>query len=151
MAGEWDFDFEIREACPNRVRYLREAVDMLVHSYPDVDVVDIGWLGPCFYRTVFRTAVNNPEDYKEVALAVARLNEFIRGVRAQLAAYGWQVFEKEAYVKESYVYVDAVWVRKIRVNGRRHVTAMDIYELALPHIKGYGGAPPEVLEAAVLA
>jgi hypothetical protein len=139
MAGEWDFDFDIREACPNRVRYLREAVDMLVHGYPDIDVVDGGTeLGPCVYKTVFRTAINNPEDHKGFALAVARLNEFIRDVKARLAAYGWVVFEKEAYVKENYVYVDVTWVRKIRVNGRRHVSVMDVYELAMPYMAKRG-------------
>jgi hypothetical protein len=145
MAGE--FEFDIRSACRrNYVRYLREAVDMLVHSYPDADVVDGGTeLGPCVYKTVFRTAINNPEDHKEFALAVARLNEFIRDVRARLEAYGWVVFEKEAYVKENYVYVDVTWVRKIRINGRRYVSVMDIYELARPYFK----TNTELSEAAV--
>jgi hypothetical protein len=136
------------------VRYLREAVDTLVHNYPDVDVVDNGTeLGPCFYRTVFRTTANNLEDHKEFALAVARLNEFIRNVNAMLAYYGWMVFEKEAHVRRNYVYMDVMWVRKIRVNGRRYVSVMDIYELALPYIKGYrgSGGPSEVLEAAAVA
>jgi len=84
MAGE----FDIRAACRNRVGYLREAVNMLKHKYPDVDVVVDGeQIGPCFYRTVFRTAVNNPEDHKEVALAIARTNEYMRDVKAMLSSY----------------------------------------------------------------
>jgi len=132
MAGE----FDIREACPNRVRYLREAVNVLIFNYPDVDVVDNGVeLGPCVYRTIFRTAISNPEDNKAVALAIARINEYIRDVRARLEAYGWEVFEKDSYVEEGYVYVEVKWVRKIRIPGKRHISLMDIYELALPHIE----------------
>lgn len=141
MAGEWDFDFDIREACPNRVRYLREAVDMLVHNYPDVDVVDNGTeLGPCIYQTVFRASVSDSEDSKEVALAVARINQFIRDLKARQAAFGWGIFDKAAYVDGGYVYVGVTWVKKIRLPGVRYATIMDIYELARPYIGDMGRA-----------
>jgi hypothetical protein len=127
MRGEWD----IRASCPNRVKYLREAVDMLRHNYHDVDVVDSGTeLGPCVYRTVFRVAVSNPED---VALAVARINEFIRSVKAQLEGYWW-LFEKASHVDGGYVYMDAIWLRRIWLPFKKYATPMDIYELAAPHL-----------------
>jgi hypothetical protein len=128
MAGE----FDIREACRNNyVRYLREAVDMLTHSYPDVDVVDKGSvLGPCLYKTVFVTSVSDPEDYKAFALAVSRANQFIRDIKARLNGYGWDIFEKESYMEGNYVYTVAVWVKKVRIPGKRFVSVMDIYEMA---------------------
>ncbi len=129
-------EFDIRAACRNRVGYLREAVDMLAHHYPDVDVVDSGTvLGPCVYQTVFRVSADT-EDYKAVALAVARINEFIRDLSARLSAYGWVVFEKEGYPKgEGHVYVVVRWVKKIRLPDRRYTSVMDIYELALPYMR----------------
>jgi len=149
MAGEF-FEFDIREACRNRANYLREAVDMLKHNYPDVDVVEVSVVGPCFYKTVFRTTASNPEDFKEVALVVSRINDFIRNVKARLAAYGWNIFEKVAHVDGGYVYVDVTWLKKIRLPDRRYTTAMDIYELAFPYIKaerGEGAGPSKVLLA----
>jgi hypothetical protein len=135
MAGERDFEFDIREACPNRVRYLREAVDMLTHNYPDVDVVEKGVeLGPCVYRTVFRSMVK--EDFKAAALAVSRINEFVRNIVASLETYGWRAFEKESYIDGGYVYVDVTWVRRIRLPNKRYASLMDIYELSLPYIEG---------------
>jgi len=132
MGGEWD----IRKACVNRVRYLAEAVDTLKHNFPDVDVVDGGTeLGPCFYRTVFRVAVST-EDVKAAALGVSRINEFIRGVRAGLEAYGWRVFEKVSYVEGPHVYMEVRWVRRIRLKHKDYATLMDIYELALPYLVG---------------
>jgi hypothetical protein len=130
-------EFDIRAVCRNNyVRYLRDAVDMLVHNYPDVDVVDNGSvLGPCLYKTVFMTSVSNPEDHKDFALAVSRANQFIRDIKARLVSYGWDVFEKESYLEGNYVYTVVTWVKKIRLSDRRHTTAMDIYELALPYIK----------------
>jgi len=138
MAGEF-LEFDIREACRNHVNYLREAADMLKHNYPDIDVVEVSVVGPCFYKTVFRTAAPNPEDFKEVALVVSRINDFIRNVKARLAAYGWNIFEKVAHVDGGYVYVDVMWVKKIRLPDRRYTTAMDIYKLAFPYIKAEGG------------
>jgi len=136
MRGEWN----IRAACVNRVRYLSEAVDMLRSNYPDVDVVDGGTeLGPCFYRTVFRVAVPT-EDGKAAALAVSRINEFIRGVRAGLEAYGWRVFEKVSYVEGPHVYMEVRWVRRIRLPHKDYATLMDIYELAAPYLGPRGGA-----------
>jgi hypothetical protein len=152
MAGEsWEFD--IREACRNNyVRYLRDAVDMLSHGYPDVDVVDNGSeLGPCLYKTVFMMSVSDPEDYKAFALAVSRVNQFIRDIKARLVAYGWNVFEKESYTEGNHVYTVAVWVKKIRLPDKRYATAMDIYELALPYIeakRGEGAGLSEVLAEA---
>jgi hypothetical protein len=149
-----DGEFDIRVACRNRVRYLREVVDMLTHNYPDIDVADKGTeLGPCIYRTVFRVSVSNPEDDKAVALAVARVNQLIRDVKARQAAYGWGVFEKEAYVGGGYVYVDVRWVKKIRLPGAGYATVMDVYELAEPYIngrRGEGAGPHGALEAAAL-
>jgi hypothetical protein len=136
MAGEWDFGFDIREACPNRVKYLREAVDMLIHNYPDVYVVDNGAeLGPCFYRTIFSVPVSNPEDSKEVAMAVTRANQFIRDVAARLEPYGWRVFEKESYVDGNNVYTEVRWIRRVRLPNKRNASLMDIYELVVPYIK----------------
>ena len=149
MAGEF-FEFDIREACRNRVNYLSEAVDMLKHNYPDIDVAEVSVVGPCFYKTVFRTVAPNPEDYKAVALAVARINQFIRDVLSRLKAYGWAVFEKEYYVEGKDVYMSVTWVKKIRLPDRRYTTAMDIYELAFPYIKaerGEGAGLSEVLLA----
>jgi hypothetical protein len=141
-------EFDIREACRNRVMYLREAVDMLTHSYPDVDVVDSGsMLGPCVYQTVFRVAADT-EDYKAVWLAVSRINAFIRDVKARLAAYRWVVFEKESYVEGGYVYMTVTWIKKIRLPDRRYTSVMDIYELALPYMKE--GAGPSVVPAEAL-
>jgi hypothetical protein len=132
MAG----DFDIREACPNRVRYLNGAVNAPIFKYPDVDVVDNGVeLGPCVYRTIFRMAVSNPEDNKAVALAIARINEYIRDVKARLDGYGWEIFEKETYIEEGYVYVEVKWMRRVRIPGKKYVSLMEIYELALPHIE----------------
>jgi hypothetical protein len=134
MRGEWD----IRAACPNRVKYLQEAVDMVRHNYHDVDVVDGGTeLGPCVYRTVFRVAAT-PEDGKAAALAIARINEFVRGVRAALEAYGWRVFEKVGYVDGGYAYMEVTWLRRIRLPFKDYATIMDIYELAAPYL-GAGG------------
>jgi hypothetical protein len=92
-------------------------------------------LGPCFYRTIFRKAVNNPEDHKEVALAVSRINEYVRDVRARLEAYGWEIFEFESYVEGGYVYVEVRWVKKVRIPGKKYVSVMELYELALPYIQ----------------
>jgi hypothetical protein len=143
MAGE----FDIRFACRNRVNYLRGTVDMLKHSYPDVDVVDSGTeLGPCTYQTVFKMSVSNPEDNKEVALAVARINEFISDLKARLGTYGWVVFEKEAKI-EGDLYMDVRWIKKIRLPGRRYTTPMDIYELALPYIEASLRAAAKLSEA----
>jgi len=137
MRGEWD----IRAACPNRVKYLREAVDMLRHNYHDVDVVDSGTeLGPCVYRTVFRVAVSNPEDGKAAALAIARINEFVRGVRAGLESYGWRVFERVSYVDGGYAYMEVTWLRRIRLPSKDYATLMDIYELAAPYLVPRVGA-----------
>ncbi len=142
MGGE----FDIRLVCRNYVRYLREAVDMMARVYLDVDVVDSGTeLGPCIYQTLFRASVDNPEDTKAVALAVARINEFIRDVKARLAAYNWEVFEKEAYVEGAYVYMVVRWVKKIRIPGKTYTSVMDIYELALPYMRE--GAKPSVVLA----
>jgi len=132
MAGE----FDIRQACwRNYVRYLRDAVDLEAFNYPDIEVVDFGTeLGPCMYRTLFAVAANT-EDYKAWALAVSRLNEFVRGVRARLNGYGWEVFEKETYVDGNRVYMEVRWVKKVRIPGKRFVSVMDIYELARPYLK----------------
>jgi hypothetical protein len=146
MAGEF-FEFDIREACRNRVNYLREAADMLKHNYPDVDVVEVSVVGPCFYKTVFRTTAPNPEDYKAVALAVARINQFIRDVLSRLKAYRWEVFEKESYAEGGDVYMSVTWLKKIRLPDRRYTTAMDIYELAFPHIKAERGEGAGLFEA----
>ena len=149
MAGEF-LEFDIREACRNHVNYLREAVDMLKQNHPDVDVAEVSAVGPCFYKTVFKTAAPNPEDYEAVALAVARINQLIRDVLSRLRAHGWAVFEKEAYVEGEGVYMSVTWVKKVRLPDRRYATAMDIYELAFPHIKaerGEGAGLSEVLLA----
>jgi len=147
MAGEFG-GFDIRAACRNYLRYLREAVDMLSHSYPDVDVVDGGSvLGPCLYRTIFAASVSNPEDFKAVVLAVSRGSQLVRDINSRLESYGWDVFEKEAYVEGNHVYVAVTWVKKVRLPGRRYATAMDVYELALPYIKARGGAALSVAVA----
>jgi hypothetical protein len=141
MVGDWDFEFDIREACPNRVKYLREAVEVVAQNYSDIDVVDGGTeLGPCFYRTVFRVSVSNLEDHKAVTLAVARINQLIRDIKERQASYGWAVFEKEAYIDGGYVYMWVTWVKKVRIPGRRYTSVMELYELALPHM----GAKPTV-------
>jgi hypothetical protein len=134
MAGE--FEFNIRSACRrNYVRYLRESVDLEAFNYPDIEVVDAGTeLGPCIYRTLFAVAANT-EDYKEWALAVSRLNEFVRSVRARLDGYGWEIFEKESYVDGNRVYMEVRWVKKVRIPGKQFVSVMDIYELARPYLK----------------
>jgi hypothetical protein len=154
MAGEFDV-VDVREVCRGFLRYLREVVDTLAHNYPDVDVVDKGSeLGPCVYQTVFRVSVSNPEDFKEVVLAVSRINHFIRDVKARQAAYGWGVFDKVARVDGGYVYMDVRWVKKIRLPGTRHTTVMDIYELARPYInegRGEDAGPHGALEAAAWA
>ena len=149
MAGDWEFDWDIREACPNRAKYLGSAVDAVADNYSDVEVVDRGTeIGPCFYLTTFRLSVSNPEDYKTVALAVARLNQFIRDVKAIQASYGWAVSEKEAYVEGNHVYMAAVWVKKVRIPGRRYVSVMELYEFALPYM---AVKPTRALGAAVVA
>jgi hypothetical protein len=154
MAGEFG-EFDIRRACRNHVRYLHEVVDMLVHNYPDIDIVNKGSeLGPCIYQTVFRASVSNPEDFKEVVLAVSRINQFIRDIKGRQAAYGWSIFEKVAHVDGGYVYVDVRWVKKIRLPGVGYATVMDIYELARPYInegRGEGDGPHGALEAAAWA
>jgi len=132
MAGE----FDIRKACRNYTKYLREVVDLETFNYPDIEVVDPGTeLGPCIYRTLFAVAVNNTEDYKEWALAVSRINEFIRDVRARLNGYGWEIFEKESHVDGNRVYMEVRWVKKVRIPGKQFVSVMDIYELAMPYLK----------------
>jgi hypothetical protein len=75
------------------------------------------------------------EDYKEWALAVSRLNEFVRSVRARLNGYGWEVFEKESYADGNRVYMEVRWVKKVRIPGKEFVSVMDIYELARPYLK----------------
>ncbi len=134
-------EFDIREVCRRRYAdYLREAVELVAFNYPDVDVVDKGSeIGPCFYQTLFRVSADT-EDYKAAALAVSRINELIRDIKARLSAYGWDVFEKEAYVEGDYVYMTVTWVKKIRLPGQRYTSVMDIYELALPYFKARSGA-----------
>jgi hypothetical protein len=134
MVGD---DIDIRLACRrNYVNYLRDAVDLVAFNYPDIEVVDAGTeLGPCIYFTRFAVAANT-EDHKEWALAAARLNEFIRDVKARLNGYGWEIFDKEARADGNRVYMDVRWVKKVRIPGKRFVSAMDIYELAMPYLKG---------------
>jgi hypothetical protein len=128
-------EFDIRLACRNRVNYLREAVDLEAFNYPDIEIIDAGTeLGPCVYRSLFAVAANT-EDYKEWALAVSRLNEFIRGIRARLNGYGLEVFEKESYVDRGYVYMEVRWIKKVRIPSKQFVSVMDIYELARPYLK----------------
>jgi hypothetical protein len=142
MAGKWD----IRLACKNHLHYLRDAVEMLSQRFPDINVHSVDNIGPCVYRTVLSTSIPSGyasnQDYRGVALAVSRINEFIRNVEALLHAYGWRVFEKESYV-DGDVYMVVTWIKWVRIPHKEHATLMDIYELALPYIAGSGSASSE--------